>query len=276
MVIHGIPNNQKSVFALNVNRPIGTGSGGSKNMWGRCAVDIKVCPVCELPFVTKGRDRNGNQIYCSSKCWHVVRAPQITGVNNPCFGRKHTEEERRKMCERHYDCKGEKNPLYGVGHTAETKAKLRLRHLGMTQSQEARDRISKSLKARWAVYQHPSVGLSPSPETRKKLSEALKGPKCYLWKGGTSREPYPFEFNHELKESVRSRDKYQCQLCHVAQNGRRLPIHHIDYDKRNLDINNLISLCESCHSKTNTHREYYTRCFSRLIQGEAVNGRLFI
>ena len=33
----------------------------------------------------------------------------------------------------------------------------------------------------------------------------------------------------------------------------------IDYNKKNLDPKNLISLCKNCHSKTNTDREYWSR-----------------
>jgi hypothetical protein len=36
-----------------------------------------------------------------------------------------------------------------------------------------------------------------------------------------------------------------------------LDIHHIDYDKNNLQENNLISLCQKCHGKTNFNREYW-------------------
>jgi len=239
-----------------------------------CAIWVKRCPTCGLLFIFRANRKN--QIYCSYKCWHTVRASQIRGVNNPCYGRKHTEEERREMSERHYDCSGSKNPLYGIGHTEATKRKLSIFHIGKVMSEETKQKVSIGLKKHWATHKHPSIGLSPSPETRKKLSDALKGSKCHLWKGGTSKEPYPFEFDHELKESIRARDKYRCQLCHKPQNGRRLPIHHIDYNKKNLAPSNLISLCESCHSKTNTHRTYYTKCFSELLQRGATNGHLFL
>lgn len=36
------------------------------------------------------------------------------GDKNPCYGRKHTEEECQKMSDRHVDVAGEKNPMYGL------------------------------------------------------------------------------------------------------------------------------------------------------------------
>ena len=36
-----------------------------------------------------------------------------------------------------------------------------------------------------------------------------------------------------------------------------LPIHHIDYNKQNSSINNLITLCNSCHAKTNANRKQW-------------------
>ena len=48
---------------------------------------------------------------------------------------------------------------------------------------------------------------------------------------------------------------------------RCLDIHHIDYDKKNNDINNLIALCRSCHCKTNGEREYWTDYLKEFMNG---------
>jgi transposase len=83
------------------------------------------------------------------------------------------------------------------------------------------------------------------------------------WIDGRSFEPYPIEFNDKLKEKIRERDGYACQECKMTQDelGYSLSVHHIDYDKNNCSEDNLISLCQSCHIKTNWNRnnwiEYY-------------------
>ncbi len=83
------------------------------------------------------------------------------------------------------------------------------------------------------------------------------------WQGGKSFELYPLGWTKTFKEQVRLRDNYKCQVCGCSEveNNRRLSIHHIDYDKKNLNINNLISLCNSCHTKTNKKRNYWENYF---------------
>ena len=48
----------------------------------------------------------------------------ITGENNPFYGKCHTSESRNKMSENHADISGEKNPFYGKHHTADAKKKM--------------------------------------------------------------------------------------------------------------------------------------------------------
>jgi len=83
------------------------------------------------------------------------------------------------------------------------------------------------------------------------------------WRGGKSFEEYGKEFDSSLKEQVRFRDKYKCRICGCSQleNRKHLDVHHIDYNKKNNILNNLISLCIFCHRKTNGNREYWTNYF---------------
>lgn len=81
------------------------------------------------------------------------------------------------------------------------------------------------------------------------------GEKHGNWRGGISYkyngEPYPSYFDEELKKQVRKRDELKCQNCGICQSKlkRSLDVHHIDGDKNNLSLNNLISYCRSCHIK---------------------------
>ena len=85
----------------------------------------------------------------------------------------------------------------------------------------------------------------------ERVSIDLRGEKSYMWKGG--KNLYPYGWRNTLRDAIRRRDGYRCCLCRKAQkqDEDRLCVHHIDYDKDNLDSKNLISLCRSCHSKTN-------------------------
>lgn len=100
-----------------------------------------------------------------------------------------------------------------------------------------------------------------------------QGPRNPAWQGGFTG-PYSFEFNEELKESIRDRDQHLCRICGMTEeeNGCALSIHHVDYDKNNLSPHNLISLCAKCHPKTGpkTRRSYWKAYFTRLLQESPV------
>lgn len=94
------------------------------------------------------------------------------------------------------------------------------------------------------------------------ISRQSSGENHYNWRGGISKEPYPWEFNDDLKEQIRSRDEYRCKLC-----GREkaLTVHHIDYDKQNCQPDNLITLCCICNSRVNFDRNFWQCKLSMLL-----------
>lgn len=100
----------------------------------------------------------------------------------------------------------------------------------------------------------------------KQSSIDQRGEKCHFWRGGISFEPYLPEFNTELKRFIRERDQFTCQLCGITEElvGQKLDVHHIDYDKTNNEVINLISLCKSCHSKTNFKRDDWMNLFNSI------------
>ena len=88
-------------------------------------------------------------------------------------------------------------------------------------------------------------------------SENYTGENGANWRGGCT--PYPAEWGRSLRESIRERDGRICAICGktAAENGQRLDVHHIDYDKNNLDPLNLIALCQICHRTTNANRDFW-------------------
>jgi len=141
----------------------------------------------------------------------------------------------------------------GKPRSSETIEKMRLAHLGTHPSPEA---IEKMRRAR--------LGKHLSPATKEKMS----GENHHNWQGGISFEPYSIAWTEQLKESIRTRDHHTCQLCGKKQEelSEKLAVHHIDYDKKNLDPKNLISLCRSCHMKTNYKRKEWIDFFQTRIE----------
>ena len=91
------------------------------------------------------------------------------------------------------------------------------------------------------------------------------------WYNGLSNEPYAPEFNKQLKEMVRGRDNHTCQECKLTEKrlGHTLRCHHIDYDKKSVNTNNLIALCKTCHSychpQANSCRVELTKYFQEKV-----------
>lgn len=140
-------------------------------------------------------------------------------------------------------------------------------------SDETKKKITEALKERWKqkfTEEHKRnliaklIGRPVSDVTRKKISEALKGEKNYNWKGGISHLPYSVDWTKTLRQSIRERDSYMCKMCGEKQGDKALAVHHIDYDKNNCNPENLVTLCRSCHTKTNYKRKEWTHLFSRL------------
>ena len=94
------------------------------------------------------------------------------------------------------------------------------------------------------------------------------GEKAANWIDGRSFLPYPSIFNRRLKESIKKRDGYKCRWCGVKEKNyfQKLSIHHLDYNKNNCNLDNLITLCRSCNAKANAknHRERATTIIGHL------------
>lgn len=112
---------------------------------------------------------------------------------------------------------------------------------------------------------NPMYGKPCSFNRKKKIRLALKGKyigsKNPNWRGGIGREPYTYDF-YKIRSEIRKRDKYICQLCLEFGDV----VHHIDYNKRNNQKENLITLCRICNSRVNGNRNYWTDYFQKQVK----------
>ena len=123
-------------------------------------------------------------------------------------------------------------------------------------------RIS-ALKERW---KDPIFRQEQSEERKSRYSKISyykekcnpSGDKAHHYRGGVSLHDYNGEFTKALKEEIRKRDNYTCQICGVTQDklGRKLDVHHIDFFKIHNFPENLISLCKSCHLKLTPRKSF--------------------
>lgn len=156
----------------------------------------------------------------------------------------------------------------GAKRSKETKQKMRLSALGRVFSPEHKEALSVAHIGNDGYW----YGKHRSPETKGKIRKALLGEKHPRWRGGISNDEYSNQFNKELKELIRKRDNYTCQLCGVPECEclKKLSVHHIDYNKQNGLPSNLISLCHVCNPKVNSNQDYWTQYFTRRMKSESV------
>ena len=146
---------------------------------------------------------------------------------------------------------------------------------GKSHSEESKKKMSESMKgkASWNKGTNFSgmLGKHHSKATRLKMSEAQKGKrmgeKSSNWQGGKSFDPYDKTFNNKFKRAIRKRDNQICMLCGIHREKTKFAfdIHHINYDKRLSIPQNCISLCKSCHMKTGYNREEWKYFFKSLL-----------
>lgn len=172
-------------------------------------------------------------------------------ISKSLTGRQLSKVTREKMANSR---KGENNNMYGKHHTQETRKKM-----------------CKAIKK------------IMTPKHRKELSEIrlnlvekglCVGENHPNWQGGISFEPYGIEFNNKLKKQARTRDNYTCQECgfNEEQLGKKLDVHHIDFNKKNNQLLNLISLCKSCHTQTQFNRQNWINYFQNKLK-QTNNGK---
>lgn len=127
--------------------------------------------------------------------------------------------------------KGRKNAL-GYKHTKEAREKISLSHMG-----------EKNPMKR--------------PEVKEKMRLSKLRPDI--------PKEYSLDWTKTLRRCIRERDRYVCKVCGEIQTDKIFDIHHIDYDKKNCNPNNLITLCRKCHMKTNYNRDYWANYFNNLM-----------
>lgn len=92
--------------------------------------------------------------------------------------------------------------------------------------------------------------------------DELRSPRTWEIAGGSgSQSLYPKEWTYTLRQSIKRRDNFTCYVCQDEENIVAYHVHHIDYDKQNCCESNLITLCFSCHMKTNRDREQWQKFF---------------
>lgn len=219
----------------------------------------KICLNCENSFTICSKyKRKLASRFCSTYCarsfngklnkgkthsieWKEALSIRNSGINNPFYGMKHTEENKKKIgsANKHPSPnKGRKYPQLSGDNNPSKRP-------------EVRALISKRVRET-----HWDVKLDKNPN----------------WKGGSSFLPYS-PYRH-LKDKIVERDKSSnCLICGGVSSRGYTNIHHIDYNKLNNDISNLCIVCPRCNAKANKNRQFWEEFITNKING---NGGIII
>lgn len=200
-------------------------------------------------MISKFKGKTYKEIYGVEKSKELRKK-----LSNSHKGYKQSEETKLKMSEAHKDMK----------HAEEAKRKMSKLAKGRKHLERTKQKISQNLKGRLIGELNSFFGKHHTKESKRKMGQ--RGKNHPNWKGGSSFESYGMEFNDDLKEKIRIRDGYRCQLCYSIQGKREFPVHHVDYNKHKNEEGNLITLCNKCHPKTNWHREFWMQYFQKLLE----------
>jgi len=222
---------------------------------------MKNCLICNVEIPE-------NKKYCSRVCYNIVLKKNLEFRNKSNIGKRWEEimgestanDRRLRQSEKFKINNPSSNPDVAKKISESLKKHRKLNPLtgdknyfyGKKHSDEYKVGQSNKKKGKRSYNQE---------QFERQNQNTLKGNEHPNWNGGTSNEPYPFEFNKVLKENIKTRDGFKCGVC--DKETQKLAIHHINYNKDNIEFDNLISLCYSCHSKTNYNRECWVEFFSK-------------
>ena len=167
----------------------------------------------------------------------------------------------------------------GFKHSKESIEKMKLSQKGHLVSSETRSRISNTLKGNIPWNKGKKLGPNSIasqklkgriPWNKEKKYDQISGNKHWNWKGGINPVNDSIRKSLEMKimsEACLKRDNYTCQEC--KKRGGTLDVHHVKpfslFPELRFALDNLVTLCHSCHLKTPTYAGRSSKFYTHRI-----------
>lgn len=220
---------------------------------------IKInCKYCNTQFeIPENYNRNFCSTPCSNKYHSKLSSIRAKSNKNPWRhktwnkGIPLTDKQKKK-------------------HSIKMKEYYKKQEVCITDEQKDKQRKTRSIKMTNyydRVKKNKNIkkiaGFQNGNKTKSQFKKGKENPN-YI--DGRKYFNYPEEFNNELKIKILKRDNFKCKWCNTDDNCKgKLSVHHIDYNKKNCNPDNLITLCMKHNSKANFNRDYYKKYFINLI-----------
>jgi len=226
-----------------------------------------------IPKYKKGHINKGKTWVMSEETKDKLSKIQKENPSRGHLGKNHTKETKYKMSlsqKKRYT--QDKGYWFGKKRSDEDKEKMSEGQKGRISWNKGKTTIEQQIKYffRRKVIPFRRLQYIVSDE-KKEILRQYTGERASNWKGGISFEPYCGKFNELKKEEVRNEYDRLCLNCGKDEktNGRKMSVHHVDYDKeqgcKGKEFN-LIPLCIRCNSKVNFNRKYWEEHFKFLVR----------
>lgn len=229
---------------------------------------ILICQNCGIEFNHSQRTRK----FCSRKCYSENIIKEHLRICQNC-GEKFRGDKNQKCCS--FKCHSEKNrtkikcltcgKIFSVENYELKKRNVqycsRKCYKGEGEKIIAKcNYCNKEIKRLKCRIKSDIVFCNWECKS-KWQSKNLTGENNPKWLGGWEKY-YGANWNSQ-KNLIRKRDDYTCQICGTKENGKSLDVHHkipfriygVERYKEANDLNNLITLCNFCHSKIGNKNE---------------------
>ena len=220
---------------------------------------LRTCEYCGEEFYARADlVKMGRGRFCSKRCWSNSQKNQVECICQQCG----------KIF---YDCPWNIN---NGGRKFCSQECSRKYH--MDRVERICLHCGKEFEIRKTVVEKHGGGKYCSTECRMKHHVRENSPS---WKGGISFGKYCYKFNNKFKERVRKFFRRKCIECGKTEkeNGRKLDVHHVNYDKMVCcnDVRPLFAaVCRSCNAKANKDREFWENHYTEIIKTK-YNGKCY-
>lgn len=203
---------------------------------------MRTCQDCGRPLCARAQSDQTIK-RCRPCFWKSRRLPR--GVCQDC-GKELSYAGTHKGA---VLCKGctTRRSWTGRSHSEESKIKISHAKKGQRPTRQVREKLSAMRRGSGNHF----WGRRHSAESIQKMSLAHSGARHPCYRDGKSCAPYVSNWAG-IRKLIRHRDDYLCQHpgCYVSENGKKHDCHHIDRDRNNNELANIILLCHRHHVAT--------------------------
>ena len=212
----------------------------------------KACIDCgKMRYSKHGRPRD--------RCTHCAKVYRFK--NNPAVGIKTIPNMNQVICKYNNGMS-----LEELGNENNVSA-MTIRSKLISHGCVIRESHETSVKQKTFKKAHDKVReMCKTGEFQKNISARLQGIPVEEWKGfitPKNKQLYKTPEYKKWQQSVFERDQHTCQLC--LKRNCPIAAHHIymkaKYPDKVLDVENGITLCDTCHHKTIGHEDEYIDLF---------------